>query len=379
VTSLSHRHGTFEKKGGKLKFNLAKEANNFKMVMHDSSGWLPNLQYEQKEPLRKIYRHTDRETIFNLLDKNGYLRLETYFDAICRPVLKKAFLANNLLDLAELISNSDFKLGNFIEEMSERHHYDNAFEGMRKEMVFSKEALQEDIPVYWKEALDDLMFTLNWHAELLPAEDHVYFHEEVLPFLMNVITALPLYSAEIILALYDAEVLDLVSGEITKIASKNKETHITVKQEDNTINLTYKMFIECGGDSHTDAENYPFKTLANQKKVRAARVGYSNKKMNSETVKSDEKIFKQHGRFFRELEGIDIDPSFRIINNKGKASNRIFDLTFTHISGLRPYSYGLQACNATAAIFISSILKYGKDITSDALKLEDVSKLYKTI
>ncbi len=81
----------------------------------------------------------------------------------------------------------------------------------------------------------------------------------------------------------------------------------------------------------------------------------------------------------RLLDGIDIDPSFRVINKNGKASNRIFDLTFTHLSGLRPYSYGLQVCNATAAIFINVMIVYGNQINCDALKIEEVSKLYASI
>jgi len=379
VTSLAHRHGTFINEEGQLKFKLRKEANNFKIVMHDANGWLPHLQYEQKEPLRKIYRHTDRKSIFDLLDNEGYLRLETYFDIICRSVLKKAFLANNLSGLASFLSDPNFKLGDFIEKMSERHHYDNAFIGMRNEMLSAKKHLHEDTPIYWKEALDDLMFTLNWHAELLPAEDHLYFHTKVLPFLMNVISALPLDSAKILLALYDVGVLDLVAGKITQITSENEETKVTVEQKDTTVSLTYKMFVECAGDKIINIENYPFQTLVNQNVVRAARANYTNKKISSEALKSDAEIFKKKEGFFRQLDGIDIDSSFRVINKKGKASNRIFDLTFTHLSGLRPYSYGLQACNATAAIFINTMIEYGNQINCDALKIEEVSKLYTSI
>lgn len=379
VTSLAHRHGIFINKDGQLKFNLEKDANNFKIVMHDANGWLPHLQYEQKEPLRKIYRHADRKSMLDLIDNEGYLRLETYFDIICRPVLKKAFLANDLFDMVSSLSNPDFKLGDFIEKMSERHHYDNAFEGMRNEMLSAKKHLQEDTPIYWKEALDDLMFTLNWHAELLPAEDHLYFQVKVSPFLMNVISALPLDSAKILLALYDAGVLDLVAGKITQITSENEETKVTVAQKDTTVSLTYKMFVECAGDKIINIENYPFQTLVNQNVVRAATANYANKKISSEALKSDVKIFKKKGGFLRQLDGIDIDPSFRIINKNGKASNRIFDLTFTHLSGLRPYSYGLQACNATAAIFINAMIAYGDQINCDALKIEEVSKLYASI
>ena len=53
-----------------------------------------------------------------------------------------------------------------------------------------------------------LFYTLNYHAELLPAEDHLALRSTVMPFLMNVIAALPLRSARMLLALDKAGILD---------------------------------------------------------------------------------------------------------------------------------------------------------------------------
>ena len=51
-----------------------------------------------------------------------------------------------------------------------------------------------------------------------------------------------------------------------------------------------------------------------------------------------------------------MDSAYRIVNESGKIHSNIFDLAITHIYGCRPYSYGLQACNATSAIVINSWL-----------------------
>src|SRR5690606_37615854 len=133
--------------------------------------------------------------LLKLLDRKGYLRIETYFDRACRPVLYNSLSANGYVEEAERLNNPNFSFADFIEKMSEGHEYKNPFVGMHKEMKEARVSVEENIPIYWKEAMDDLMFTLNFHLEMVPAEDRMFFRERVMPFMMNVIAALPLQSA----------------------------------------------------------------------------------------------------------------------------------------------------------------------------------------
>ncbi|MGJ8735791.1 hypothetical protein [Zobellia laminariae] len=48
--------------------------------------------------------------------------------------------------------------------------------------------------------------------------------------------------------------------------------------------------------------------------------------------------------------GIEVDAAYRIIDVNGDFNNQINDIAFTHTLGVRPYSYGLQACSATSEI-----------------------------
>src|SRR5690606_25369192 len=91
ISSLAHRHGDFVNDGGRLTYRPHPGTDNFKLVMHSSEGLLPHLQFGQMEPLREIYRHFSREQFFALIDEEGFLRLETFFDRLCRPVLREAF------------------------------------------------------------------------------------------------------------------------------------------------------------------------------------------------------------------------------------------------------------------------------------------------
>lgn len=79
-------------------------------------------------------------------------------------------------------------------------------------MTETKNSIENKIAIYWMKTLDDFIHSLNYHAELLPAEDHPSFHQEIMSILMNVIAALPLQSAHILFALYNADCIEMKAG-----------------------------------------------------------------------------------------------------------------------------------------------------------------------
>jgi hypothetical protein len=348
VTSLSHRHGTFETVDGNLKYYKNEENPHFKLILHSSEGWLPHLQYEQQEPIREIYRHFDRNQLLDLINGEGLLRIEDYFDKLCRLALINAFTKYQLVQL-----------------MSDKHHYVDSFEGMKLEMKTAKNSVYNDMPINWMETLDDLMYSLNYHAELLPAEDHQYFHQEIMSFLMNVIAALPLQSAEILLALYDADCIELKTGRVNfpDNSFTGGKTKIEIEQPDEKIEKEeYKLFVNCSGGHKLEIENYPFISLVEQGVVRSPEV---------EFVEEKKKRLK--------LSGIDINSCYRTINKEGKANSFLYDINFTHTNGLRPYSYGLQACSATSLILVESWVTEIKEGINVGKEIETITELYEDI
>ncbi|WJG10265.1 FAD/NAD(P)-binding protein [Aliiglaciecola sp. LCG003] len=363
ISSLFHRHGTFTEQGDKLVYTAHNGAENFKITLHDANGWLPHLQYEQKEPMRALYRHVDRQTLLSLLDKQGHLRLAVYFDKVCRPALGQAFREDFKPDMIAKLQDPTFTLMDFVEAMSVRHSYDDPFSGMQQELPAAKNSVENDRPIHWKEVTDDLMYTLNYHAELMPAEDHITFNDIVMPFLMNVIAALPLSSAKIMLALHAAGKLDLKAGNIDDISFENNKTIVRFTDPSgNKKECHYPVFVSCGGQSALEIDDYPFTSLVKDGSVQAARVKFSKP--------VDEK------QPFYFLKGIDVDPGYRVYAKDGQANNHIRDVSslgkseskpeaannhirdvsFTHTLGLRPYSYGLQACNQTAKLGVESLV-----------------------
>lgn len=382
VTSLAHRHGNFHKSDQGLTFELNKNAKHFKLVMHSAEGWLPHLQYEQEKPIREIYRHTSRDEILGLIDASGFLSLSAFFDTICRPALLEASIKDGDPKLTDLLCQQNFGIKEFIDHMEGKHEYVNSFEGMRKELAQAKEKLELDKPTHWMETLDDLMYCLNFHAEVISAEDHLFFRRNLMPFLMNVIAALPLSSARTLLALYDAGCITLMKGrvEIIDDPSKDGKTIINVSNAgEKTKTISYNMFINCSGQGNIKFEDYPFPTLLKDNFVRKARAKFKSAPdhsfLNSAIKKKN--ILMTENESYVYTGGIDIDAGYRIIDSYGNPDSRIHDVSFVHTAGCRPYSYGLQACNATSVILVEQLksdLNLILPINQDSI--EDITKIY---
>ncbi|MFC7335975.1 FAD/NAD(P)-binding protein [Haloferula chungangensis] len=376
ISSLSHRHGEFLSTDRGLIFKAYEGAEGFELVMHAAEGWLPHLQWDQEEPLREIYRHVSRDAMLSLREQDGSLRIATYFDRVCRPALIDAFEKDEMDELVRLLRDEAFGFEDFVDEMTERHDYVDSFEGMRKELEEARDSVENHRPIHWKETLDDLMYCLNYHAELLPAEDHVFLKGSVMPFLMNVIAAMPLQSATMLLGLHDAGKIRLVTGKV-KIEGEGREpgtTRVSVESDRGQEEIEYRMFVDCSGQKPMDLDAFPFQSLAKQGAVREARADFLNPVKAKEI--DDEKLLLEDGVRRLRIGGIDVDAAFHIIGQDGTANPRIFDLSFPHTSGVRPYSYGLQACNATAEIVVRT---WRDDIgagQSEEASLREVSRTY---
>lgn len=379
VTALAHRHGKFKATSQGLTFSLDKRSPNFKIVMHSAEGWLPHLQYEQEKPIREIYRHTHRTELLALIDKDGFLPLSNFFNKICRPALIKAFQKDKNKDAVRFLKLPNNGFTEFVEHMADKHEYINSFEGMGRELEIAKKALGQDRPTHWMETLDDLMYCLNFHAELLSAEDFLVFKKSIMPFLMNVIAALPLPSANILLALYDAGCIEIISGnvEVNLKRAQNNSTCITVeKNESNNEQIEYELFINCAGQGNINFGDYPFPSLVSHKIVRPAKVKFRESSGNLLGAKKNEELLFVENQTYLITGGIDIDAAYRVIHEDGTPDIRICDISFVHTAGCRPYSYGLQACNATSLILVEEWKRSVETDAENEISIRSITKTY---
>lgn len=362
VASLANRHGSFHSTPHGLRYQPSAEAPEFRFVMHSAEGWLPHLQYEQEEAFREIYRHASREQMLGLRDTDGLMSLDDYFDQVCRPALMEAFLKDQRPDLVSKLQQSEWALSDFVAQMTGEHEYDDPFAGMRQEMPEAENSLKRGQPIHWKEVLDDLMFTLNFHFDWLSAEDTLVYRRTVTPFLMNVIAAMPLQSAQTLLALADAGRLELVPGRVTIKEKLPGKTVVTVDNEGELSEHTYRMFVDCSGQGTVDIDQFPFPSLVTAGTVSPATARFRSRRAVEKLSSADrERVIEQDDQLRYELGGIAIDGCYRVVGKDGQPSPRIFDIAFPHATGVRPYSYGLQACDITAAIVIEALCATAAD------------------
>ncbi len=377
VSSLSHRHGRFAHRDGRLIYQPLPGTDGFKIVLHSLKGWLPHLQYEQKETFRNIYRHVDRDTMLALRDDCGFLSLDEYFNQVCRPALKNAFQNDKRDDIVKLLSIENVSLEGLITRLSDEHTANDPFSLMRVEMSDAERSLRKGAPIHWKETLDDLMFTLNFHYDWLPAEDHLRYRRIIVPFLMNVIAAMPLHSANVLLALHDAGRLDLIAGTVTVTEKTNGRTVVEISNDDGTIDREYRMFIDCGGHGSLDFKSYPFESMTADGTASEAFAHFRNTRAGDLVDESEigNMVDHQGSRSLR-VGGIAIDGYYRVVGEDGLSNARIHDIAFPHATGVRPYSYGLQACEAAASIVVQSWCEESANGRNPSATTQSVTEVY---
>lgn len=137
------------------------------------------------------------------------------------------------------------------------------------------------------------------------------------------------------------------------------------------------MFVNCAGQKSIPLEDFPFPSLVRSGHLRKARAEIQNDDNLKALRKSadSESIFKDKDAYYLYTGGIDIDAAYRIIGKDGVPNDRIMDITFTHTSGIRTYSYRLQACNATSKIPVESWTASMRN-TSFKADIENMTKLF---
>lgn len=381
TSALAHHHGAFINDGNQLKYKLHEGAEGFKIALHASDGLLPHLQYEQRNAMRKVFRHIATDEIKLLLDASGFLSLNNYFYKVMRPALIEAFNRDKQPEKAEFIADYKVTFLDFIAVMKEQHQYPNSFEGLKIELKDAIVHLNMDQPTHWMETLDDLMYTLNFHIDLVSAEDRIFLKKEIFSFLMNVIAALPIKSAKILTAIYDAGCIALHAGKVEIIEENDPEKGVIISlknDSDKAVKLNYKKFINCGGQGIVELDNYPFHSLVNNKIITASTASFKSTKVAAEIEENDTADIVTIGEEKRlKLGGIAIDATYRIINADEVVSKNIYDISIQHILGSKPYSYGLQACNANAAVVVNTWINKPIVETKEILESIDVKDIYK--
>ncbi|WP_117195880.1 FAD/NAD(P)-binding protein [Rhizobium terrae] len=341
--ALARKNGVFARDfDGRLKFLPNFDLHDFRIVMHSCKGLLPPIRVHSEYPRFEMYSYISRADIHGHIEQNnGHLSLDFLFERVLKTVLKE-----KSPEVFDVIEKMDFE--KFIGFLQKRHKARDPFELLREEYAISAASIRDRGPIYWKEVLDDIAYTLNFHIRYLKPGDIIRVHNQLMPLLTYLIGVLPQQSCEQILALHEADCLSVVNigHNLTISGGMDDEPASLVFHHPQTgqkTTLSYDFIVDCRGQKSIDLADFPFQTLVDTGVVTAAKIKLEPKAPDG----GDEHV----------IGGVSVDECFHPISSTGMSILSIFILAAPIISGIYPYQSGLPFCSEVAKVAADTLHK----------------------
>lgn len=357
VRTMARHNGSFEfDENGGLHFKVLPESSEFKIMMHSRSGMLPAVRFHLEDShLSNDSLLTKEEIDEHRKNNNGFLSLDFIFEKNFKEIFRER-------DSKFYEQIRDLSIEEFVDEMMELRERLDPFQLLRAEYVQAEKSIKRQESIYWKEMLGVLSFAMNHPAKYLSAEDMQRLQKVLKPLISIVIAYVPQKSCEELLALHQAGVLDLIPvGDDSSVEPQVEGGilyHFT-DESDKKQSVYYKTFIDCIGQPHLQYNDFPFKSLVNQKAISPARLkfksneaGHSAYMLNKETVQKDEA-----GEYFMNVSGIAINDNFQVIDQYGAFNKNLYIMAVPYIGGLNPDYSGLDFCEAASLQIVQDLLQ----------------------
>ncbi len=361
--TLAKNHGTFKRNaGGRLEYVSDQGAENFKIVMHSRQGLLPSMRFQFEYPRIRVDLHISIDEVENHIRGNdGYLSLDFIFEKAFKNVLREK--NEGLYPIIK-----DMSVEEFVAYIYKERRGHDRFALFQKEYEEARESLRTGEPIYWKEMLDDIAYTINFYAKYLSAEDMLRLRRTLMPLVLHIVCFLPLESAERMMALHDAGKFEIKSvGSDSSISTNPRTPGASIRYQDEAtgqeVNLSYQTFINCMGQKGMPASSFPFPSLTEQGVVNPAQLKFlsnsaARKEIESTRPGEPSSVHQKGNSFYLDAGSIAVDDFFRPIDALGQPNDNIHIVAPPYIAGTHPYYAGLPFCNEALEAVADCI--YGK-------------------
>ena len=355
IRTLARSNGAFtQNDDGTYTFKLDPESSKFKIVMHSRNGLLPAIRFHLEDShLGKDATLSKKQIQQTIKENGGFISLDFVFEKNFKAQFK-----NKEPKFYERIK--DMNLETFVDAMMDYREKLPPFELFKKEYKEAEKSIELKESIYWKEALAVLSFAMNYPAKYLPAEDMLRLQKVLMPLISIVIAFVPQSSCRDLMALHDAGVLDIISvGEESRV-EPNPNGGATYYYEDESekeISKSYNMFVDCVGQPHLSFEDFPFRGLINDDTISPAKLQFKDPEKGKVELKKKNKMVKQDakGVYSLRVPGITINDFFQVVDQQGKANDRIYILAVPYIGGYNPDYSGIDFCEAASEQVIKKI------------------------
>nr|WP_294900446.1 FAD/NAD(P)-binding protein [uncultured Pedobacter sp.] len=356
IRTLSRNNGCFTKKeDGKYVYQLAEGSEDFKIVMHSRNGLLPAVRFHLDDShLRNESLLTKQEIEEHIKSNGGFLSLDFIFE----QDFKSLFLEKEP-EFYQTIKNMTME--EFVDHVMELREKLDAFTLLKAEYAEAEKSIKRKESIYWKELLGVLSFAMNQPAKYFSAEDMLRLKKTLMPLISLVIAYVPQSSCEDLMALQDAGVLDIVSvGDDSEIIPQDNGGIIYQYKDENdkTLNVSYKTFIDCIGQAPLSYEDFPFKSFLEDRTVSQATIKF---KSSTEGLKYYEEhpndVINMDNNYYLKVSGITINDHFQIVDEYGMSNNEVYMMAVPYISGYNPDYSGLDFCESASQKIVDCILR----------------------
>ena len=357
LRTLSREAGTYEHRDdGLLSYTLHPECEGFKLVMHSLYGLLPAIRIHLDEAnLSRDAGISEEELHENKEANEGFVSLDFLFERNFKAPFREK-------DPAFYEQIKDMSIEAFVDAMMDLRERLDAFTLFKAEYAEAAKSIRRQQPVHWKEMLSILSFTMNYPAKHLSAEDMLRLKKVLMPLISIVIAFVPQSSAQELIALHEAGVLDLVSvdRESEVIPQEKGGAIYRYKTEDGEEKeVYYPLFVDCIGQPQLSYEQVPFPALRNTGAISPARLQFRDPSKARQMKEEGRTDIEEDsaGNYYLPVPGITINDSFQVLDQYGAYNPKLYMMAVPYIGGLNPDYSGLDFCEAASERIVTALLK----------------------
>jgi hypothetical protein len=362
IRTLARRNGSFSKNdNGIVHYTLNESSHEFRMVMHSRNGLLPAVRFHLEDShLLKDSVLSKEEIDCNRAKNDGFLSLDYVFNKNF-----KSKFEDKDAEFYERIKNMTIE--DFVPYVMDLRENLDPFQLLKAEYVEAEKSIKRKQSVYWKEKLAVLSFAMNYPAKYLSAEDMQRLQKVLMPLISVVIAFVPQSSAQELLALHEAGVLELVSvgnvSEVTPLPTGGVN-YIHTNELGKTQETYYSTFVDSIGQPHFPYEKFPYEGLLTNHTISPALLKFQDSGNAIKALENDPTKVQTdtEGNYYLKVSGIAINDNFQVIDRYGAFNERVYIMAVPYIGGYNPDYSGLDFSEAASALIIISIVKVEDDV-----------------
>lgn len=356
IRTLSRLNGYFTKHDDhKITYTLNEQSQNFKIDLYSLSGLLPALRFHSEdEAYSADWKMSLKEIHEYKKNHGGFVDLDYVFEKNFKSVVQKkdAEFYNEIKDLS---------IEEFVEKMMKLRRELDSFELFKAEYAEAEKSIRRHQSITWKEALTSFSYAMNYPAKHFSAEDMLRLTKTLMPLISIIIAALPQSSYREIIALYDANVINLYNVDQKSTVEPYDEEGAVYRYHDdagNSMEFTYKMFVDATGQRAMNLEDLPFEGLKKQGAVSSGYLSFKNSEKALELKQSGNEMIKQgfNDNYYLQVKGLNINDQFQALDSYGNYKENLYIMSVAYIGGLNPDYSGLDFCDTAADTITQALL-----------------------